>query len=141
MNTVFLTGWLCADPSVYRSDGEIRAVKFTLAAPGSSGISYISCTAFGGIGRYVADYTGRGMKVWLEGRIENGPNGGSCCGYSDEVAVTCISAIEGTRPVRFVTMDWVPEVTEAVYTDHSGDPYYDNWAIPDEQPLMACSQS
>ena len=83
MNKVILMGRLTRDPEVRYSQGEnaTAVARYTLAVDrrvsrnhqnGAQTADFIPCVAFGRSGEFAAQYSRKGMKVVVTGRIQTG---------------------------------------------------------------------
>lgn len=86
MNNVCLVGRLARDPELRYSTSGLAVVRFTLAvdrrmskekkmeaeAKNQPTADFISCTAFGGTAETIANYTSKGRRIGIEGRIQTG---------------------------------------------------------------------
>lgn len=80
MNKVILMGRLTRDPQIRYTQGEesLAIARFTLAvdrrvkSEGQQTADFISCVAFGKTAEFMERYTGQGIKLVAEGRIQTG---------------------------------------------------------------------
>lgn len=88
MNTVVLMGRLTREPDLryLQSGGNTAIARFSLAvdkqlsrekrqeleSKGQQTADFINCVAWGRLGENVAKYTGKGLRVIVEGRIQTG---------------------------------------------------------------------
>lgn len=86
MNNVCLVGRLARDPELRFTTSGLAVVRFTLAvdrrmskekkmeaeAKNQPTADFISCTAFGGTAETIANYTVKGRRIGVEGRIQTG---------------------------------------------------------------------
>lgn len=73
MNKVFFMGRLTADPEKKQS-GDTTIARFNLAVDRrgkKDEADFFSCTAFGKLAEFTANYLNKGTKILLEGRIQN----------------------------------------------------------------------
>lgn len=76
MNTVALIGRLARDPEIREAQNENRTLiaSFTLAVDriGGEEADFISCRAFGKTAEFLEDWTKKGSKIGVTGRIQTG---------------------------------------------------------------------
>lgn len=76
MNKLILIGHLTKDPEI-RTSGNVTIAKFSLAVDrrfkrdGEPEADFFNCTAFNKTAEFIEKYCSKGMKMALEGRIQN----------------------------------------------------------------------
>ena len=76
MNKIWLTGNLCADPTLTETASGVKICRFSIAVArnyqtdGERKTDFFNCIAWRGLGETIARYTRKGNKVALTGSIE-----------------------------------------------------------------------
>lgn len=106
MNKVILMGRLARDPEVrYGGQSNMAIARFTIAVDrrfkrdGQPQADFLNCTAFGKLGEFVERYLRKGIKIVLEGEIQNDnyTNKEGQMVYSDRIIVSNIEFAESKK--------------------------------------------
>ena len=74
MNTVIISGNMCADPTIRMSSSGLAILKFTVGvyAGKDKDTNFIQCVAFGVSANMINDRASKGSKVYIEGMWQSG---------------------------------------------------------------------